>query len=184
MTATPGTTMSGVRVVRGAEAPQLHESGVAGSDFGTHTELREVATRLATSECSLTRLLLHSTEDQGGISIVYLYFKPNFPLFRHQHDVDSTYVVISGTAVDFMGEETLYPGDCWFVSAGTPYWYTAGSDGVEVLEMFRGGDSLTVIYADNPEGRLEESQEAVRANAEAWKTITAGPLFAANDAAR
>lgn len=96
----------------------------------------------------------------------------------------STYVVIAGTAVDFMGETALVPGDCWYVPAGTPYWYTAGSEGVEVLEMFRGGDNLTVVYAENPEGRLAESQEAVRVHAESWRAITAGPLFRANEAAR
>ena len=143
-----------IQVHRGADAPELHASGAAVSDFGEHDELREIATRLASSECSLTRLLVHQARDEGGLSIVYLFFKPNFPLFRHQHDVASTYVVISGTAVDFMGEETLYPGDCWFVPQGTPYWYTAGPDGVEVLEMFRGGDSLTVVYATDLEGFL------------------------------
>jgi len=170
-----------IRIHRGADAPELHASGAAVSDFGAHDELREMATRLASSECSLTRLLVHQGRDDGGLSIVYLFFKPNFPLFRHQHDVDSLYVVISGSVVDFMGSETLRPGDCFSVPAGTPYYYTAGPEGVEVLEMFRDSDVVTVIYVDNPDDRVEQAQEAVRANAEAWREITAGPLFRSRD---
>ena len=184
MTPTSDDTQRGVRIHRAAEAPELHESGVATSDFGAHTDLRDVATALASSECSNSRLLVHQSRDEGGLSIVYLFFKPNFPLFRHQHDVDSLYVVVSGSAVDFMGEETLRPGDCFSVKAGTPYWYTAGPEGVEVLEMFRDSDTVTVIYADNPDGRLEEAQAAVRDNADAWKNITAGPLYRANAGGR
>ena len=99
-----------IRIHRGADAPELHASGAAVSDFGTHDELRDIATRLASSECSLTRLLVHQGRDDGGLSIVYLFFKPNFPLFRHQHDVDSLYVVISGSVVDFMTERCAVIG--------------------------------------------------------------------------
>jgi mannose-6-phosphate isomerase-like protein (cupin superfamily) len=170
-----------VRIHRGADAPALHESGAAVSDFGPHEELRQIATRLATSECSLTRLLVHQGGDEGGLSIVYLFFKPNFPLFRHQHDVDSLYVVISGSVLGLMGSETLRPGDCFSVPAGTPYYYTAGPEGVEVLEIFRDADNVTVIYVDNPPGRVEAAEEAVRANAEAWQEIAGGPLFRDRD---
>ena len=172
----------GVRVYRAAEAPELHESGAATSDFSADPSLQEAATKLASSDCSHSRLLVHQGKDEGGMSIVYLFFKPNFPLFLHKHDVDSLYVVISGSAVGFMGEETLLPGDCFSVPKGTPYYYTAGPEGVEVLEMFRDADQVTVIYTENPKGRLEAAEEAVRANAEAWKKITAGPLYRANAA--
>ncbi len=173
-----------IRIYRAAEAPELHESGVATSDFGDHSDLREVATILASAQCSASRLLVHQGPGEGGLSIVYLFFKPNFPLFRHKHDVDSLYVVISGSAVGFMGEQSLLPGDCFAVKAGTPYYYTAGPEGVEVLEMFRDADTATVIYTDNPDDRLERAQEALRVNAETWKKISAGPLYLANAGGR
>jgi len=169
-----------VRIYRAVDAPELHESGAARSDFGGNDELRGVATTLASSECSSSRLLVHQDGGEGGLSVVYLFFKPNFPLFRHMHDVNSLYVVVSGSAVGFMGDETLLPGDCFAISAHTPYYYTAGPEGVEVLEIFRDADTVTVIYTDNPDGRLEEAQEAVRANADAWGKITSGPLYRAN----
>jgi hypothetical protein len=103
----------------------------------------------------------------------------NFPLFRHMHDVDSLYVVISGTALGFMGEETLRPGDIFTVRAGTPCYYTAGPDGVEVLEIFRNSERVSVIYTDNPDNRLEQAQAAVRANIDVWRKIDRAPLFRA-----
>jgi mannose-6-phosphate isomerase-like protein (cupin superfamily) len=177
---TADDTKGAVRVYRAANAPLLEESGVARSDFGEHEGLREIATTLAGTDCAISRLLVHQTADEGGLSIVYLFFKPNFPLFRHMHDVDSLYVVISGSVVGFMGEETLRPGDIFTVKAGHPYYYTAGPEGVEVLEIFRDSDEVTVIYTDNPDNRLEQAHDAVRANIETWKRITTGPLFRAN----
>jgi quercetin dioxygenase-like cupin family protein len=170
----------GIRVYRAASAPALHESGATKNDFGPNTELMETATKLASSDCSINKLMLHQSRDEGGLSIVYLFFKPNFPLFRHAHDVDSLYIVISGSVVDFMGEEQLRPGDIWSVKAGTSYWYTAGPDGVEVLELFRDADTATIIYTENPPERLRQAEEAVQVNEGAWKQITEGPLFRAN----
>lgn len=182
MTTVDGTR-GAVRIYRAADAPLLAESGAVTSDFQGHEELREAAITLAGTDCSINRLLVHQSTGEGGLSIVYLFFKPNFPLFRHMHDVDSLYVVISGTAVDFMGEETLRPGDVFTVKAGNPYYYTAGPDGVEVLEIFRDAETATVIYTDNPDDRLEQAQAAVRENIDTWKAIAAGPLFRANAAA-
>jgi mannose-6-phosphate isomerase-like protein (cupin superfamily) len=175
-------TDDAVRIYRAAEAPLLSESGAATSDFQGHEELRDAASRLASTDCSINRLLVHQSADDGGLSVVYLFFKPNFPLFRHMHDVDSLYVVISGTAVDFMGDTTLRPGDIFTVKAGHPYYYSAGPDGVEVLEIFRDADQVTVIYTDDPENRLAKAQAAVADNAERWSTITEGPLFRASAA--
>jgi quercetin dioxygenase-like cupin family protein len=180
MAATTERATEGIRVYRAADAPDLHESGATRNDFGPNTELVETATKLASSDCSINKLMLHQSRGEGGLSIVYLFFKPNFPLFRHSHDVDSLYVVISGSVVDFMGKETLRPGDIWSVKAGTSYWYTAGPDGVEVLEMFRDADTATIIYTENPPERLQEAEAAVQANEAAWKHITEGPLFRAN----
>ena len=182
MTPTFDGTDHRVRIHRAVESPGLEDSGAVTSEFRANEHLREVATTLAGSDCSISRLLVHQAADEGGLSVVYLFFKPNFPLFRHQHDVDSLYVVLSGSAVEFMGTEVLRPGDCFSVTAGTPYYYTAGPEGVEVLEIFRDADQVTVIYTDDRDGRLEQAEEAVRANREAWKGITVGPLFRANAA--
>jgi mannose-6-phosphate isomerase-like protein (cupin superfamily) len=172
--------LSGVKIYRAADAPLLSESGATRNDFEAAPEVREVATKLATTDCSINRMLAHERTGERGLSVVYLYFKPNFPLFPHKHDVDSMYVVISGAVVDFMGSETLRPGDCWSVQAGHSYYYTAGPEGVEVLEIFTGQDQVAIIMTDTATDRLEAAQEAVRRNEESWRNITEGPLFRAN----
>jgi hypothetical protein len=101
-------------------------------------------------------------------------------LFRHAHDVDSLYAIISGSVIDFMGTESLRAGDIWSVKAGTSYWYSAGPEGVEVLEIFRDADSATIIYTGNPDEHLREAEQAVQDNDGPGRRITEGPLFRAN----
>jgi mannose-6-phosphate isomerase-like protein (cupin superfamily) len=174
------STIGGVRIHRAAEAPALEESGAVVSDFGGDDALRQVATTLAGADCSITRLLVHQGPEEGGMSVAYLYFKPGFPLFPHHHDVDSLYVVVSGSLVELMGTETLRPGDCFSVQAGTSYHYTAGPDGVEVLEIFRDADQVTVAYGPGASDRVAQAQRAVAEHRAEWAAITEGPLLRAN----
>ena len=170
---------SGVRIYRAAEAPDLsHGDFGAKSDFGEHTELEEVAAELAVAARTASRVLVRQSPEEGGFSLVYLFFKPNFPLFRHKHESDCLYVVISGSAL--MGSQTLHPGDCFFVPAFAPYSYTAGPDGIEVLEVRHNVEGFTTIFANNPPSRLEEAKAAIEANADVWQDITQGPLLRAN----
>jgi hypothetical protein len=150
----------------------------AKSDFGEHTELKDVAVALGAAAKTASRLLVRQTKEEGGFSLLYLFFKPNFPLFRHRHETDCLYVILSGSAL--MGGHTLRAGDSFFVPAFAPYSYTAGPDGIEVLEIRHNVDGFTVTFANNPESRLEEAKAAIEANAEAWRDITVGPLLKAN----
>lgn len=170
---------SGVRIYRAADAPNLAESDFgARNDFGPHAELKEVVAELGAAAKTASRLLVHQSPEEGGFSLVYLFFKPNFPLFRHRHENDCLYVVISGSAT--MGSQTLRPGDSFFVPAYAPYAYTAGPDGVEVLEVRHNAERFTVIFADNPPSRLEEAKAAIEENGERWSAISLGPLLRAN----
>jgi quercetin dioxygenase-like cupin family protein len=174
-----GARRAGVRIYRAADAPDLTQSDFAGgSDFGDHVELEDVARQLGEAARTTSRVLVNQPPEEGGFSLVYLYFKPNFPLFRHRHESDCLYMVLSGSAV--MGNQTLRAGDSFFVPANAPYYYTAGPDGVEVLEIRHNVEGFTVIFANNPPGRLEEARAAIAANAEAWSQITSGPLLRAN----
>ena len=123
----------GIRIYRAADAPDLTQTDFgAKNDFGEHTELREVASELGAAARTASRLLVRQSPEEGGFSLVYLFFKPNFPLFRHRHESDCLYLVLSGEVL--MGSQTLRAGDSFFVPALAPYSYTAGPDGVEVLE--------------------------------------------------
>jgi hypothetical protein len=174
------TKRAGVRIYRAAEASDLASSGFgAGGDFEAQPELEEVATELVQASGSDSRLLVRQTPEEGGYSLLYLWFKPNFPLFRHRHEDDCMYVVLSGSAV--MGNQTLRAGDSFFVAAYAPYSYTAGPDGVEVLEIRHSVEKFTTIFATNPESRIEEARAAVRDNAAVWQEMAAGPLFTAGN---
>ncbi len=175
---------SGVRIYRAADAPDLSQTTYGSrSDFGEQSEVKDLAFALAAAANAFTsaRLIVNQTKEEGGFSLVYLYFKPNFPLFRHKHEDDCMYFIISGSAI--MGNRTLRAGDCFFVPALAPYVYTAGPDGIEVLEIRHNVDpqwGFTLIITENSEGRLEEVRAAIEDNREQWSQIEKGPLLEAN----
>lgn len=76
---------------------------------------------------------------KDGMSLVHVWFGPNFPLFRHSHPRygDCLYYVVAGEVV--LGSQRLGPGDGFFVPNEMPYKYKAGPEGVEVLEFRAGG---------------------------------------------
>jgi mannose-6-phosphate isomerase-like protein (cupin superfamily) len=118
--------------------------------------------------------------DAGGFSLVYLWFKANYPLVRHSHNVDCMYYVISGSAV--MGRQTLRPGDSFFVPAGAPYQYNAGPDGVEVLEVRHGVAQFDIKLSEATPARWQAMAEVVKANRDQWVESVTSPTRAANSA--
>jgi hypothetical protein len=102
-----------------------------------------------------------------GFSVMYVWFKSGFPLYRHSHGPDCLYEVIGGSLQ--MGEEVLRKGDGFFVPAGTPYAFTPGPEGVEILEFRHEPIRDTVIHANNP-AYWDKAVETVAANAERWST--------------
>jgi quercetin dioxygenase-like cupin family protein len=116
--------------------------------------------------------------DAGGFSLVYLWFKENYPLPRHSHNVDCMYYVISGSAV--VGKQTLRAGDSFFVPAGAPYQYNAGPDGVEVLEVRYGVDQFDIKLSEATPARWQAMAKVVAANRDRWAVPEASPTFAAN----
>jgi quercetin dioxygenase-like cupin family protein len=106
-----------------------------------------------------------------GYSLVHARFEPGFRLPRHSHSSDCLYVVVAGEA--HMGSRVLKPGDGYFVKAEAPYTYTAGPDGVEVLE-FRGATSFDIKIRDTTVEDWKPVAEAVRAHGELWAKIQAG----------
>lgn len=123
-------------------------------------------------------VLLRQQPDEGGFSLVRLWFKPNYPLVRHTHDADCLYYVLSGSAL--MGSQTLRTGDAFFVPAKAPYRYTAGPDGVEVLEIRHDVAQFGMVIPDEPEASWRSMEEAVAANRDDWQRLVESPTRAAN----
>jgi mannose-6-phosphate isomerase-like protein (cupin superfamily) len=102
-----------------------------------------------------------------GFSLTHAWFKSGYPLPRHSHDVDCVYYVVAGTLR--IGTEDLGAGDGFFVGRSVPYTYTAGAEGVEVLE-FRTSNAFNIkLLADNP-SFWDRALATVRERRDGWKT--------------
>ena len=123
-------------------------------------------------------ILNRQSDDEGGFSLLHAWFKADYPLPRHSHDSDCMYYVISGEAI--MGNQTLRAGDSFFVPADAPYVYTAGTDGVEVLEIRHGVSQFDMKIPDAQAGRWEEMVDVTLANRERWQSEEVSPTFSAN----
>lgn len=100
-----------------------------------------------------------------GMSIIHIWFKRSYPLPRHSHDTDCLYYIIAGSLR--LGTEELGIGDGFFLPANTPYTYTAGPDGVELIE-FRSTE--TFDYRDRTGKTFwEKALLLTQENRDAWQ---------------
>ena len=100
-----------------------------------------------------------------GFSLTYAWFKSDFPLPRHSHNVDCLYYIVGGSLR--FGQEELGVGDGFFVGKDVPYTYAAGAAGVEVLE-FRAADVFDIkVLANNP-AFWDTAVETVRSRRSQW----------------
>lgn len=130
------------------------------------------------SDGSTAEVALRQPADEGGFSLLRLWFKPNYPLLRHSHDVDCLYYVLSGSAL--LGNRALRTGDSFFVPAGAPYAYNAGPDGLEILEIRHGVSQFATRIVDVPESRWQAMGDIALANADVWSKLDQSPTLAAN----
>jgi hypothetical protein len=85
-------------------------------------------------------------QDGGrGMSVFHIWWGPDVQLWRHSHPGmgDCLYLIIAGEAR--MGNHVLRPGDGFWVTDDMPYRYTAGPNGVELLEIRPGGGSGQLV---------------------------------------
>lgn len=99
------------------------------------------------------------------MSLARAWFKSGFPLPLHTHDSDCLYYIVAGSVR--MGSETLEAGDGFFVGAEVPYTYTAGPEGVEILE-FRSTDRFNIRVKDKPAASWEKMVDVLRDGAARW----------------
>src|SRR5262249_53676571 len=90
---------------------------------------------------------------------------------RHSHSADCLYYVVSGEA--HMGSRVLKPGDGFFILAEAPYAYTAGPEGVEVLE-FRHATTFDIKIRDKTLEHWKPVIEAIKAHGESWAPAPVG----------
>jgi quercetin dioxygenase-like cupin family protein len=109
--------------------------------------------------------VLFKGDGPDGFSLVRARFAPGFKLPRHSHSADCLYYVVAGEAR--MGTRVLQPGDGFFIRADAPYTYTAGPEGVEVLE-FRASTGFDMKVFDQTVERWKPIVAAAAAGAAAW----------------
>jgi len=112
-------------------------------------------------------LCLFKEPGEGGMSLVYAWFKSGFVLPKHSHDADCLYYVIAGSLK--MGTQVLGKGDGVFIPSGFDYTYEVGPDGVEVLE-FRTSNKFHIKFNGNDEAHLDKMTEASRKGKGVWET--------------
>ena len=102
--------------------------------FGAEAARDKISDLVKASAPGTTSTVLLAQSTPGGMSLVHVWFGPNFPLFRHSHPAygDCLYYVIHGELT--IGNRTLGPGSGMFVPNGHAYRFTAGPAGVEVEE--------------------------------------------------
>lgn len=115
--------------------------------------------------------VLFKGEGPDGFSLVHARFEPGYRLPRHSHSSDCLYYVVSGEA--HMGSRVLKPGDGFFILAEAPYAYTAGPEGVEVLE-FRHATTFDIKIRDKTLEHWKPVIEAIKAHGESWAPAPVG----------
>lgn len=103
-----------------------------------------------------------------GFFLSYNWFKPHFPLPRHSHRQECLYYIVSGGIR--LGTERLGAGDGFFLPDGTPYTFTVGDEGVEMLE-FRHTSDIDFKTFGHSRRWWEKAEKAIRDNRTGWRAM-------------
>ena len=132
----------------------------------------------------ISETLLFAQRGPDGMSLAHVWFGANLPLFRHSHPAygDCLYYIVSGEAR--LGSQVLGPGDGFFVPNGMPYKYTAGPDGVELLEFRAGGGdpgAPGMKFAEPDLASVQQIIDTANTNKHRWvdaspAAVSPGPL--------
>ncbi|GMU79844.1 MAG: hypothetical protein AMXMBFR46_26330 [Acidimicrobiia bacterium] len=170
----------GVTIYRVADAVNLNDTDFMGTPTMSDAA-RESLDMAVLGESGLgahVTVVARQSAEEGGFSLLHCWFKADYPLPRHSHDADCMYYVVSGEA--HMGNQVLRAGDAFFIPADAPYLYTAGPDGVEVLEIRHDTAHFDMKILDQPAARWQALVDVTQANRDRWAAETTSPTVAAN----
>ena len=154
-----------MRIFRAAEVPTSANSAEESNMLPISEATQEGFARLL--DAGITDGILGKRLfDIPGFRLSYIWFKPHFPLPRHSHKQDCLYYIVSGTVK--LGTEWLGPGDGVFLPDATPYTFTIGDEGLELLE-FRTSDDTNFRAFDHAPAWWDKAVKAVRENRAAWQ---------------
>ncbi len=148
------------------------EHSALAEKYGEEPVREKIAEMAESIQGGAATTVLFSQNAPNGMSLVHVWFGPNFPLFNHSHPLygDCLYYVVAGEAI--LGKKRLGPGAGFFVPNGQPYKYTAGPAGVELLEFRAGGGEPGTPGMKLDEHSLESIQRIIdraRALSDSWE---------------
>jgi quercetin dioxygenase-like cupin family protein len=153
------------KIFRAKDAVSLQKAGCM--DFADFTpSIQANVARLAeagSSDAFETRVLFTCP----GFSLSYAWFKSGYMLPRHSHNGECLYYIIAGSLS--LGTETLGKGDGFFLPPGMPYAYTAGEEGVEILE-FRTAETFNLKWLTHGQAFWDKAFENTQRRRENWLT--------------
>jgi hypothetical protein len=117
---------------------------------------------------------LYEQSDQDGMSLIWSWCGPGYTLPRHSHSADCLYFVLKGEVK--LGSRTVAAGGGFFVPGDAPYAYSAGEEGVEVLE-FRAVSAFDMKITESL-ARWDKIVSITRERNEQWKEEQAGQFGA------
>jgi quercetin dioxygenase-like cupin family protein len=161
-------------VFRACEASPLDETHAMSADFSPAAVAGTTMLNDAGMARGYSLRMLFQSPETNGFSLAHAWFKKNFPLPPHSHDCDCVYYVVSGELVFGKGiaKQVLRAGDGLYIPAGVMYGYTAGPDGVEILE-FRSVSKFNIRMADQTPSLWSAMAAIVAENTEEWKVAAA-----------
>lgn len=160
-------TKSAMQIFRASEGRVSASDGSNSNVLPMSQETQDGFAKLVDAgimEGSMVKTLI----DIPGFSLVYVWFKPHYPLARHSHKQDCLYYIIAGSIK--LGTEKLGAGDGFFLPDATPYTYAVGDEGVELLEFRHSSDINFKAYGATA-AWWEKAEKAIRENREAWQAI-------------
>ncbi len=154
------------------KSAQGFEHAELAEKFGAEAASQKIGEMVKAFTDGAATTSLFRQDGPDGMSLVHVWFGPNFPLFRHSHPKfgDCLYYVVAGEII--LGRRHLGPGAGFFVPNGMPYKYTAGPAGVELLEFRAGGGIPDAPGMKLDEHSLESIQNIIdrsNENSDTWQ---------------
>jgi hypothetical protein len=153
----------GIELFGADDARPLYETGMMSMPTMS-PEAPEQLTEWALSSGHVVKTLFEQS-GENGMSLIWSWFGPGYSLPRHSHSADCLYYVLKGEIK--LGRRSIAAGGGFFVPNDAPYAYSAGDEGVEVLE-FRGVSSFDMKISESV-ARWDQIVSIVRENNETWK---------------
>ena len=80
-----------------------------------------------------TQFRMREAGDADTLQLVEIRYEPNSEIQLHSHDADELIYILEGSMQ--LGNRTVGPGTSLFIAGGTFYGFSAGPDGLQILNF-------------------------------------------------